>query len=157
MRSSPSPVNFFGEGILILSCGSESGSGAGVGAGSPGPSPWSDMSSESLLLELSGSSAGATAGALLDDPLCGDSGNRPWVTVAAFASSVADSARSRCALSLASCLAASSIRNYSLAGAMVIVLTNRPRSSLNRSFLFLGPFLGGLLPLGPWDCSILTY
>ena len=150
-------MNFFGEGTLILSRGSELGTGTGIGAGSPAPSPWSDMSSESLLLELSGSSAGAAAGALLDDPLCGDSGNPPGVTVAAFASSVADSARSRCALSLASCLAASSIENCSLARAVAVALTNHPRSSLTRSFPFLGPFLGGLLPLGPWDCSILTY
>ena len=149
-------MNFFGEGTLILSRGSKSGTGAGIGAGSPAPSSWSDMSSVSLLLELSGSSAGAAAGALLDDPLCGDSGNRQGVTDAAFASSVADSARSHCALSLASCLAASSIENYSLAGAVVVALTNGPRSSLTRSFPFLDPFLEGLLPLGPWDCSILT-
>ena len=127
-----------------------------MAAGSPAPSPWSDMSSESLLLELSGSSAATAAGALLDDPLCGDSRNPPGVTVAAFASSVADYARSRCALSLASCLAASSIENCSLARAVAVALTNHPRSSLTRSFPFLGPFLGGLLPLGPWDCSILT-
>ena len=150
-------MNFFGEGTLILSRGSESGTGAGIGAGSPAPSPWSDMSSESLLLELSGSSAGAAAGALLDDPLSGDSGNPPGVTVAAFASSVADSARSHCALSLASCLAASSIENCSSAGTVAVALTNRPRSSLARSFPSLWPFLGGLLPLGPWDCLILTY
>ena len=143
-------MNFFGQGTFILSGGSESGTGAGVGAGSPAPSPWSDMLSGSLLLELSGSSAGAAAGALLDDSLCGDSGNPPAVTVAAFA-------RSRCALSLASCLAASSIENCSLASAVVVALTNRPNSSLPRSFPFLGPFLGGLFPLGPWDCSILTY
>ena len=140
----------------MLSSGSESDTGAGVGAGSPAPSPWSDISSESLLLELSGSSAGAAAGALLDDPLSGYSGNPPGVTVAAFASSVADSARSRYALSLASCLAASSIENCSLAGAVVVASTNRLRSSLTRFFPFLGPFLGGLFPLGPWDCSILT-
>ena len=150
-------MNFFGEGTLILSRGSELGTGAGLGAGSPAPSPWSDMSSVSLLLELSGSSAGAAAGALLDDPLGGDSGNPPGVTVAAFASSDADSARSRCALSLASCLAASSIENCSLAGAVAIALTNRPPPSLARFFPFLGPFLVCLLPLGPWDCSILTY
>ena len=149
-------MNFFGEGTLILSRGCESGTGAGMGAGSPAPSPWSDMSSVLLLLELSGSSASAAAGALLDDPLCGDSGNPPGVTVAAFASSVADSAKSRCALSLASCLAASSIENCSLVAAVAVALTNRPRSSLTRSFPFLGPFLGGLLQLGPWDCSILT-
>ena len=78
------------------------------------------------------------------------------MTVAALASSVADSARSRCALSLASCLAASSIENCSLAGAVAVALTNRPRSSLTRSFPLLGPFLGGPLPLGLCDCSILT-
>ena len=149
-------MNFFVERILILSRSSESGTGAGIGAGSPAPSLWSDMSSESLQLELSGSSAAAAAGALLNDPLCGDSGNPPGVTVAAFASSVADSARSHCALSLASCPAASSIEKCSLAGAVVIALTNRPRSSLTCSFPFLCPFLGGLLLLGPWDCSILT-
>ena len=88
LSSWPSLVNFFGEGTLILSRGSGSGTGAGIGAGSPAPSPWSDMSSELLLLELSGLSAGAAAGALLDDPLCRDSGNPPGVTVAAFASSV---------------------------------------------------------------------
>ena len=71
------------------------------------------------------------------------------MTVATFASSVAESARSRCALSLASCLAASSVENCSLAGTVAVALTNRPRSSLTRSFPFLGPFLGGLLPLGP--------
>ena len=149
-------MNFFGEGTLILSRGSESGTGVGICTGSPTPSPWSDMLSESLLLELSGSSADAAAGALLDNPLCEDSGNPPGVTVAAFASSVADSARSRCALSLASCLAASAIENCSLAGTVVIALTNRPCSSLTRSFPFLGPFLGCQLPLGPWDRSILT-
>ena len=94
---------------------------------------------------------------MLDDPLCGGSGNPPGVTVAAFASSVADSARSRCALSLASCLASSSIENCSLAGALAVALINRPHSSLPHSFPFLGPFLRGLLLLGPWDCSILTY
>ena len=68
------------------------------------------MSSESLLLlELSGSPASAVTVALLDEPVCGDSGNPPGVTVAVFASSSADSARSRCTLSLASYLAASSI------------------------------------------------
>ena len=149
-------MNFFGEGTLILSRGSASGPGASIGAGSPAPSPCSDMSSVSLLLELSGTSAGATAGALLDDPLCGDSGNPLRVTVAAFASSVADSARFRCALSQTSCLAASSIENCSLAGAVVVALTNRLCSSLTRSFPFLGSSLGGLLPLGPWDCSILS-
>ena len=141
---------------MILSRGSESGTGAGMGAGSPAPAPWSDMSSISLLLELSGSSAGGAARALLDDPLCGDSGNPPGVTVAAFASSVADSARSRCALSLASRLAASSIEPCSFTGAVAVALTNRPRLSFTRAFPCLGPFLGGLLPLGPWDCSILT-
>ena len=154
--SSPLPVNYFGEGTLILSRGSESGTGAGMGAGSPAPSPWSAMSSVSLLLEQSGSSASAAAGALVDDPLCEDSGNPPGVTVATCASSVPDSARSRCALSLTTCLAASSIENCSLAGAVAVALTHCPRSSLTRSFPFLGPFLGGLLLLGPWDCSILT-
>ena len=156
LRSSPSPVNFFGEGTLILSRGSESGTGAGIDAGSLAPSPWSDMLSVSLLLGLSGSSADAAAGALLDNPFCGDPGNPPGMTVAAFASSVTDSARSHCALSLASCLAASSIEKCYLAGAVLVALTNCPCSSLTRSFPFLGPFLGGLLPLGPWDCSILT-
>ena len=150
------PVNFFGEGTLILSRGSESGTGAGIGAGPPAPSPWSDMSPESLLLELSGSSAGAATGALLAGPFCGDAGNPPGVTVAAFASSVPDSPRSRCELSLASCLAATSIANCSLVGGVAVALTNRPCSSLTRSFPFLGPFLRGLLPLGPWDSSILT-
>ena len=133
----------------MLSLGSKSGVGAGTGAGPPASPPWSDMSSESLLLELSGSSAGAATGALLDDPFCGDSGNPPGVTVTAFASSVADSARSRCVLSLASCLAASSIENYFLARGLAVALTNPPCSSLVPSFPFLDPFLGGLLPLGP--------
>jgi len=110
----------------MLSLGKGSGTGSGTGAELPAPPPWPDMSSESLLLELSGTPAGATPEALLDDPFCGESGNPPGVTVAAFASSVADSARSRCALSLASCLAASSIESSSFAGA----LTNRPCSSL---------------------------
>jgi len=70
------------------------GSGTGSGRGPPAPSPWSDMSSESLL-ELSGSPAGAATGTLLVYAFCGDSGNLPGVTVAAFTSSVADSARSR--------------------------------------------------------------
>jgi len=70
------------------------GCGTGSGPGPPAPSPWSDMSSESLL-ELSGSPAGAATEALLVNPFCGDSGNPPGVTVAAFASSVADSAGSR--------------------------------------------------------------
>jgi len=85
------------------------------------------MSSESmLLLELSGSPPAAAAGALLDDPFCGESGNPPGVTVAAFASSVANSARSCCALFLASFLAASSIVRFSFTGA----LRNRACSSL---------------------------
>jgi len=93
LRSSPSPVNFLGDGTLILSLGK--GSGTGTGPGLPAPSPWSGMSSESLLLlELSGSPAGATTGALLGNPFCGDSGNPLGVTVATFAGSVADSARS---------------------------------------------------------------
>ena len=141
---------------MILSRGSASGTGAGIGAGSPAPSPCSDMSSVSLLLELSGSSASAAAGALHHYPLCGDSGNPPGVTVTAFACSVADSARSRSALSRASGLAASSIENCSLAGAVVVALTNRLCSSLTHSFPFLGSFLGDLLLLGPWDCSILS-
>jgi len=66
----------------------------GSGPGPPAPSPWSDMSSE-WLLELSGSPASAATGALLVNPFCGDSGNPPWVTVAAFASSVGDSSISR--------------------------------------------------------------
>jgi len=85
-------VNFLGDGTLILSLGK--GSGAGTRPAPPAPSPWSDMSSDSLL-ELSGSPAGAAIEALLVNPFCGDSGNPPGVTVAAFASSVADSARSR--------------------------------------------------------------
>jgi len=85
-------VNFLGDRTLMLSLGK--GSGTGSGPGPPAPSPWSDMSSEALL-ELSGSPAGAATGALLVNPFCGDSGNPPGVTVAAFASSVADSARSR--------------------------------------------------------------
>ena len=74
------------------------------------------------------------------------------MTVAVFASSSADSARSRCALSLASWLAASSIEKVSV----VVALMYRLLSSLARSFPFLGPLLGGPLPLGPWDPSILT-
>ena len=111
------------------------------------------MSSESLLLlELSGLPAGAATVVLLDEPFCGDSGNPPGVTVAVFASSSADSARSRCALSLANCLAASSIEK----GSFAVALMYRPLSSLARSFPFLGPLLGSPLPLGPWDPSILT-
>jgi len=54
------------------------------------------MSSEVLLLlELSGSPAGTATGALLGNPFCGDSGNPPGVTVAVFAISIADSAKSR--------------------------------------------------------------
>jgi len=68
-------------------------SGTGSGPGPPASSPWSDMLSESLL-ELSGSPAGTATGALLVNPFCGESENPPGVTVAAFASSVADSARS---------------------------------------------------------------
>jgi len=92
LRSSPSPVNFLGDGTLMLSLGKCSGTGSGPGL--PAPSPWSDMSSESLL-ELSGSPAGAATGALMVNAFCGDSGNPPGMSVAAFASSVADSARSR--------------------------------------------------------------
>jgi len=69
-----------------------------------------------------------TTPALLTDPFCSHSGNPLGVTVTVFGSSVADSARSRCALSLASYLAAASIENCSFAGA----LTNRPSSSLAR-------------------------
>ena len=140
----------------MLSFGNESGVGAGASAGPPASPPWSDMLSESLLLELSGSPAGAATVALLDNPFCGDSGNPPGVTVTTFASSVTDSARSRCALSVASCLAASLIENCSLAGGLAVALTNSACSSLVRSFPFLDPFLGDLLPLGLWDSSILT-
>jgi len=70
------------------------GSGTGTGPSPPAPSPWSDMLAESLL-ELSGSPAGSATGALLDNPFCRNSGNPPGVSVAAFASSVTDSARSR--------------------------------------------------------------
>ena len=80
-------MNVLGDGTLMLGLGK--GSGTGLGPGPPAPSPWSDMAPESLL-ELSGSPAGATTGALLGNPFCGDSGNPPGVTVAAFASSVAD-------------------------------------------------------------------
>jgi len=92
LRSLPSPLNFLGDGTLMLSLGK--GSGTGSGHGPPAPSPWSDMSSESLL-KLSGSPAGAATRALLVSPFSGDSGNPLGVAVAAFASSVADSARSR--------------------------------------------------------------
>jgi len=153
-------VNFFGEGTLILSLGGPAGP-AGSGGGLLGP-PRSDILSESLLLsELLGSSAGvvavtvtvlddpATVGALLDTVLGGDSGNPPGVTLAAFASSLADSDSVCCALSLASCLAGSSIENCSFGGAFM----NRPLSSLARCCV---PFLGGLLlPLGSWGSSIL--
>ena len=140
----------------MLSLGNESSVGVGTGAGPPASSPWSDMSSESLLLEMSGLSAGAATRALLDDPFCGDSGNLLWVTVAGFASFVADSTRFRYVLSLASCLDASSIENYSFADGLAVALTNRPCLSLVRSFPFVDPFLGALLLLGPWDSSILT-
>jgi len=128
LRSSPSPVNFFGDSTLILSLGK--GTGTGEGADPPAPSPWSDMLSGSLLLllELSGSPASAATGALLADPFCGESENPPRVTVATFTNSVADSARSRCVLSLASSLAASSIENCFFVG----LLTNHPYSSLAR-------------------------
>ena len=85
-------MNFLGDGTWILSLAE--GSGTGAGPGPPAPSAGSDMWSESRL-ELSGSPAGAAAGAFLGNLFCGDSGNQPGVTVAAFASSVADSARSR--------------------------------------------------------------
>jgi len=87
-------VIFLGDGTLILSLGK--GYGTGTGPGPPAPLPWSDMSSESLLLlKVSGSPAGAATGTLLGNPFCGNSGNPPGVTVAVFANSVADSARSR--------------------------------------------------------------
>ena len=70
------------------------GSGTGAGPGQPPVSPWLDLLSESLL-EISVSPAGANAGALLDNAFCGDSESPPGVTVAAFASSVADFASSR--------------------------------------------------------------
>ena len=86
-----------------------------------------DISCESLLLlELSGSPGGAATVALLDEPFCGDTGNPPGVTVVVFATSSADSARSRCALSLASCLAASSIEK----GSCAVALMYRPLTSL---------------------------
>ena len=85
-------MNFLGDGTLMLSLGK--GSGTGSGPGPPAPSQWSDMSSE-LLLELSGSPAGGATGVLLVSPFCADSGNPLGVTATAFASSVADSARSR--------------------------------------------------------------
>ena len=136
-----------------VSLGKASCTGAGVPSSPPASLPWLDMLSESLLLlELSGSPAGAATVALLDEPFCGDTGNPPGVTVAVFASSCADSARSRCALSLASCLAASSIEK----GSSAVALMYRPLSSLARSFPFMGLPLGGPLPLGPWDPSILT-
>jgi len=126
LRSSPLPGNFLGDGTLIPSLGN----GSSAGAAPPAPLQWSGMSSESLLLlALSGSPAGTATGALLDDSFCGDSSHLPGVTVIVFASSVADSARSRCSLSLASCLAVPSIENCSFAGA----LTNRPCSSQARS------------------------
>ena len=137
----------------MLSLGKASGTGAGVPSSSQASPAWLDLSSEwLLLLELSGSPAGGATVALLDEPFCGDTGNPPEVTVAVFASSSADSARSHCALSLASCLAASSIEKVSFAVAWMY----RPLSSLAQSFPFLGPLLGGSLPLGPWDASIFT-
>ena len=146
-------MNFFGDGTLMLSLGRASGTGAGASPAPPASSPWLDMSSESLLLlELSGSPAGAATVALLDEPFCGDSGIPPGVTVVVVASSSTDSARSRCALSLASCLAALSVDKVSFA----VDLMYRPLLSLARSFPFLGPLLEGPLPLGPWDPSILT-
>jgi len=87
-------VNFLSDGTLILSLGK--GSGTGTGADPPAHSPWSDMASELLLLlELSGSPAGAATRALVGDPFYGQLGNLPGVTVAVFASSVADSAGCR--------------------------------------------------------------
>ena len=139
-------MNFFGDGILILSLGVEATSGSACGLLGP---PCSDILSESLLLsELLGSFPEAAAGALDVDPCGGDCGNPPGATVDALASSFADSDSTCCALSLASCLAASSIENCSVTGALM----NRPCSSLAR---FLVPFLGGLLPLGSWGSSIL--
>ena len=97
-------MNFLGEGTLILSLGKASGTGAGVPSSPQASPPWLDKLSESLLLlELFGSPAGAANVTLLNEPLCGDTGNPPGVTVAGFASSSADSARSRFALYLASC------------------------------------------------------
>jgi len=75
----------------MLSLGKASDTGSGPGP--PALSLWSDMSSQSLL-ELSGSPAGAATDALLGNPFCEYSGKPPGVTVTAFASSVADSARS---------------------------------------------------------------
>ena len=145
-------MNFFGDGTLILSLGKTSGTGAGVPPPPPASSPLLDMSSESLLLELSGLPGGAAPMALLDEPFCGDTGNQPGVTVPVFASSSADSARSCCALSQASCLSASSIEK----GSFAVALMYRPLSSLARSFPFSGPVLRSPLLLGPWDPSILT-
>ena len=152
---SPSTVNFFGKDTLMLSLGSESGVGVGTGAGPPASPPQSDMSSESLLLELSESSGSAATGAFLDDPFCGDSGNPPGVTVAAFARSRADSSRSHCMLSLASCLAASSMENCFLAAAVGVALTNLPCSSLVLFSPFLDPSLEGLLLLRFFNVDLL--
>ena len=94
-----------------------------------------NISSESLLLlELTGSPAGAAKVVLLDEPPCGDSGHPPVVTDAAFVGSSADFARSRYSLSLASCLADLSIEKVSFAVAMMY----HPLSSLARFFPFLG-------------------
>jgi len=127
MRSSPSPVNVLGDGTLIQSLGRGSGTGGDAATEPPAPSPWSDMSSESLLLlELSGMAPGAATGAFLNHLSPGDTGNPGGMTVSALSSSVAKSARSHCALSVARCLAASCIENCSFAAA----LTNSPCSSL---------------------------
>ena len=134
----------------------ESGVGAGTGGGPPASSLWSDMSSESLLLKLSASPRRAATGALLDNRYYGDSGNPPGVSVAGFASSVTESARSRCTLCQTSCQAASSIENCYLAGGLTVALTNHPATSLVRSFPFLDLFLEGLLLLGSWDSAILA-
>ena len=85
------------------------------------------MSSDSLLLlELFGSSPGATSGAFLDDSFCGDQGYPPGVTLTTCAGSGADPRRSCGALSVASSLAPASIENCSFA----CTLTNRRCSSL---------------------------
>src|SRR6195952_5283406 len=89
LRSSPSPVNFFSDGILILSLGVEATSGSACGLLGP---PCSDILSESLLLsELLGSFPRAAAQALDVDPCGGECGHLPGATVDALASSLADS------------------------------------------------------------------
>lgn len=81
----------------------------------------------------------------------------PAVTVTAVANSAVNSARSHCALSRASCLAASSIENYFLASDLAIALTNRVCLSLVRFIPILDSVLGALLPPGLPDSSISTY